>query len=78
MIGYSFQDTVLGQNRNFIQNKAKTVAYQKVHGVYKQWVLTESLSAHSNTLILICLVFWHKMFCFYLQNSVRSRQNSSM
>ena len=36
MIGYSFQDTVLGQNRNFIQNKAKTVAYQKVHGVYKQ------------------------------------------
>ena len=38
-----------------MQNKAKTVVYQMLQCVYKQSVLSESLSAHSNIVILICL-----------------------
>ena len=57
LIGYGFQDTVLCQNRKFMQNKVKTVVYQKVQCIYKQPILFESLSAHSNTFFLICLEF---------------------
>ena len=40
-----------------MQNKVKTVVYQKVQCVYKQPILFESLSALSNTFFLLCLEF---------------------
>ena len=70
LIGCSFQDTVLSQNKKFLQNKAKTIVYQKVQCIYKQPVLSESLSARYHTFILICKEFWHKVLCFYLQKSL--------